>query len=195
MKSSLKTLIAVGALALAATQASAATYYDNLTTSFNLGVGAGKQENYVGVVNQGGVDTWTINLLRPAGLTVDITTSQDTGVINPQDVSTAISMLDNVTRVELWDSSNSVVGGANATYSLTNFGSLSTLTSFVNFSVNSLLTPGTYFLKVFGDDGAAYSGTISAVPLPGAALLFGSALLGMAGLRRKQAAGKEMAAV
>jgi hypothetical protein len=191
---SLKMMLA-GALLGFSVASSASTYYDNETTSFSLGVGNGKQENYVGKVNVGGVDTWSINLLREAGLTVDITTSQDTGIIAPQTEATAIAMLDNITRVELWDSANNVVGGADAAYSLQNFGTLSTLTSFVNFSVNSLLAPGTYFLKVFGDDGAAYSGTVSAVPLPGAALLFGSALLGMAGLRRKQAAGKtEMAA-
>lgn len=195
MKSSIRAALAVGVLALASSQAFASTYYDNVTTSFNLGVGAGLQENYVGVVNAGGIDTWTINLMGPAGLTVDITTSQDTGVINPQDVGTAIAMLDNITRVDLLDSSNNVVGGANAVYSLANFGSLSTLTSFVNFSVGTLLMPGTYYLKISGDDGAAYSGTISAVPLPAAAWLFGSALLGFGALRRKQKAGNSEMAV
>jgi hypothetical protein len=55
--------------------------------------------------------------------------------------------------------------------------------------------PGTYSLKIYGDDGAAYSGTISAVPLPAAAWLFGSALLGLGAMRRKQkaAAKSEMA--
>jgi hypothetical protein len=188
-------MVLAGALLGFSVASSASTFYDNTTTSFNLGVGAGKQENYVGSINVGGVDTWAITLLAEAGLTVDITTSQDTGIINPQDVGTAVTMLDNITRVELLDSSNNVLGGANAVYSLANFGDLSTLTSFVNFSVGTLLMPGTYSLKIYGDDGAAYSGTVSAVPLPGAALLFGSALLGMAGLRRKQAAGKiEMAA-
>jgi hypothetical protein len=144
----------------------------------------------------GGIDSWTINLLGPAGLTVDITTSQDTGAINPQDVGTAIASLKNITRVDLLDSSNNVVGGANAVYSLANFGTLSTLTSFVNFSIGTLLLPGAYTLKIYGDDGAAYSGTISAVPLPAAAWLFGSALLGLGAMRRKQkaGAGSELAA-
>ena len=193
MKSSIRAALAVGALALASSQAFASTYYDNVTTSFNLGVGAGLQENYVGNVDVGGLDTWAISLLAPAGLTVDITTSQDTGVINPQDLATAIAQLDNITHVDLVDGSNNIVGGANAVYSLTNFGGLSTLTSFVNFSVGTLLMPGTYYLKISGDDGAAYSGTISAVPLPAAAWLFGSALLGLGALRRKQKANAEMA--
>jgi hypothetical protein len=188
ISSTLKMLLAGMILGVSAVS-SASTYYDNTTTSFNLGVGAGLQENYVGVVNVGGFDTWTINLLAPAGLTVDITTSQDTGVINPQDVGTAIAMLDNITHVDLLDSSNNIVGGANAVYSLANFGELSTLTSFVNFSVGTLLLPGAYTLKIYGDDGAAYSGTISAVPLPAAAWLFGSALLGLGALRRKQKVG------
>ena len=189
MKSSIRTALAVGALALASSQAFASTYYDNVTTSFNLGVGAGLQENYVGAVNVGGFDTWTINLLAPAGLTVDITTSQDTGEVNPYNVASAIALLKNISHVDLLDGSNNIVGGADAVYSLANFGQLSTLTSFVNFSVGTLLLPGAYTLKIYGDDGAAYSGTISAVPLPAAAWLFGSALLGLGALRRKQKAG------
>lgn len=196
MKSTFRAALVLGALSLASSQAFASTYYDNVSTTFNLGVGAGLQENYLGNVNVGGVDSWTINLLAPAGLTVDITTSQDTGVVNPQDLSTAIATLANITRVDLLDGANNVVGGANAIYSLANFGELSTLTSFVNFSVASLLLPGAYTLKIYGDDGAAYSGTISAVPLPAAAWLFGSALLGAGALRRKQKSGEksEMAA-
>ena len=191
ISSTLKTLLAGMILGFSAI-ASASTYYDNVTTSFNLGVGAGAAENYVGVVDTGGIDMWTINLLGPAGLTVDITTSQDTGEINPQDVGTAVAMLDNISHVDLLDSSNNVLGGADAVYSLANFGSLSTLTSFVNFSVGTLLMPGTYYLKIYGDDGAAYSGTISAVPLPAAALLFGSVLLGAGALRRKLATGEKL---
>lgn len=184
MKSSLRAALVLGALALASTQASASTYYDNMTTSFSLGTSS--PANYVGAVNSGGIDLWTINLTHAAGLTVDITTSQDTGFVNPQDIPTAVGLLDNITRVELLDSSNTVLGGANAVYSLANFGSLSTLTSFVNFSIGSLLMPGAYTLKIYGDDGAAYSGTVSAVPLPAAAWLFGSALMGFGALRRKQ---------
>jgi len=188
-------VVLAGALLCSSMAASAATYYDNVTTSFNLGVGAGMQENYVGEVNAVGYDLWNVNLLGPAGLTVDITTSQDIGEINPVDVGTAVATLLNISRVELLDAGNNVVGGANASYSLTTFGSLSTLTSTVSFAVNTLLLPGIYTLKVIGDAGSAYSGTVSAVPLPGAALLFGSALLGVGALRRKLAAPKMEAAV
>lgn len=195
MKSSIRAALAVGALALASSQAIASTYYDNTTTSFSLGAN-GAPENYVGNIDVGGVDTWTINLTNAAGVTIDITTSQGVGQINPQDIPTAILMLPNITQVDLLDASNNVVGSGAATYALTTLFGQSTLASSVSFAVNSLLLPGAYSLKIYGDDGAAYSGTISAVPLPAAAWLFGSALLGLGALRRKQKAGdnSEMAA-
>lgn len=167
----------------------ASTVYDTVTTSFNLDLGFNNRVDYVGTVDTGGVDTWTVNLTGPAGLVVDITTGQDVGYA--ADTATAVSLLRNITYVGLYDGAT-LLGGASAVYSydlLTH-----TLSSTANFAIATLVPTGTYTLKILGDATTAYSGTISAVPLPGAALLFGSVLLGAGALRRKQAKAGEMAA-
>jgi hypothetical protein len=170
MKSSLKTLIAVGALALAATQASASTYTDTTTNAFDVKIGT--EENYIGTVDAGGVDTWYVTLLGPAGLTISNTTSQDN--LPPIQV---------LGKAELWQGTTFI---SSAMATVAPVGTQGAMESSIYMEIANLLLPTTYTLKIFGDAGAAYSGTVSAVPLPGAALLFGSALLGMAGLRRKQ---------
>lgn len=48
-----------------------------------------------------------------------------------------------------------------------------------------LLKQGLVFIEIDSKDGVAYLGHPSAVPVPAAAWLFGSALLGFAGFRRK----------
>lgn len=59
----------------------------------------------------------------------------------------------------------------------------------------ALLSTGQYVLNISMDGATRFSETeISAVPLPGAALLFGSALFGAGALRRKKRA-EEMATV
>jgi hypothetical protein len=172
----------------------ASTVYDNTTTTFSIA--PTNSQNYAGTIDGVGFDLWTINLTRTAGLMVDVTTAQDTGLINPQDMATALSTLDNITHVDLLDGSMNILGGADAVYSLINYpGGTSSLTSSVFFSVAQQLMPGTYYLKVLGDVGTAYSGTVSAVPLPGAALLFGTALLGAGVIGRKKLAGKQVEAM
>lgn len=54
------------------------------------------------------------------------------------------------------------------------------------FLLSAFLTAGNYVLKITGVNGSSYSGTISAVPLPGAALLFGTALFGAGVIGRKK---------
>lgn len=56
------------------------------------------------------------------------------------------------------------------------------------------LAGGVYTLDIVGAARSAVT-EVSAVPLPAAALLFGSSLLGAGALRRKQKAGKEVVAV
>jgi hypothetical protein len=72
------------------------------------------------------------------------------------------------------------------------------LTAFLTLGSNA--AAGEYLLHLSGPVGGNYSGLVqvsevSSVPLPGAALLFGSALFGAGALRRKQAATKKAAAL
>jgi hypothetical protein len=65
----------------------------------------------------------------------------------------------------------------------------------VAWHLTSIALPGEYVLKMSTDGAKGSNSQISAVPLPAAAWLFGSALLGLGALRRKQKAGNsEMAA-
>jgi hypothetical protein len=57
--------------------------------------------------------------------------------------------------------------------------------------LTSIALPGEYVLKMSTDGAKASNSQVSAVPLPAAALLFGSALLGLGALRRKQKAGEK----
>lgn len=192
MKLASKQLLLAAAMLGLSAAASASSYaiHGNqyAGTSFDVtGIESGQAYqtvDYTGNTGHGGLETWNVNLTRPEALTIDITTAQDSSAHVYGDVASAAAVLRNITKVELWDSTQSL-GGAAATLDLQNSGR--TLASTVSFSISKLLSPGTYYLKIFGDANTAYSGTISAVPLPGAALLFGSALMGIGALRRKQA--------
>lgn len=63
------------------------------------------------------------------------------------------------------------------------------------FLLSAFLTAGNYVLRITGADGSTYAGTISAVPLPGAALLFGSALFGAGVIGRKKLGNNKAEAV
>lgn len=179
MKSSLKTLLAVGALALAAGQASASTI--NLTTGFSGSTGQVTFPGDVAITVAGGV-TGAKFQLRDAledGITVNYQLYQD------NDSSGTLSLGDTA-----WG----------AGWSFLDIGT--TAQNLASTSVYRALNSGVhYVLRVTGIslnpnvDAISASTQVSAVPLPAAAWLFGSALLGMGALRRKQAAAKDMAAV
>ena len=182
MKSSIRAALAVGALALASSQAFASsinvydgmspvtvTTYNNTPTSDPL-----FQE---------------LNVTATAMLTRLIDTSPDASPLPSWTVS-----------YELWTDSQ-----AGAGYSLV----LATLVDSFSFTdatfsssnpsawwLTSIATPGEYVLKISTNGASSSTSEVSAIPLPAAAWLFGSALLGLGALRRKQKAGNsEMAAV
>jgi hypothetical protein len=177
MKSSFKTLIAVGALALAAGQASASTLVHS-DASFVL------NERYTNIANL--ASNQTVDDLYKFTASDAFTSSSavlgfqyDGGPVSVKDLTMA------------WSENGAVL----ATKVITD--SLGAVIDRSNVYFN-MIAGKTYELLVTGvanSQGGTYSVTVAAVPLPGAALLFGSALLGMAGLRRKSAAAKEMTAV
>lgn len=122
--------------------------------------------NLYGSVAGDGFDRWKIDLTTSGNFVVNGTTGQDTTL--PYAVLTGATLRDSAFNA-LTSVSASALGG------------LSGLSL-----ISGNLIAGTYYLDIFGDAGLGYSGSISAVPLPAAAWLFGSALLGMGALRRKQ---------
>lgn len=74
---------------------------------------------------------------------------------------------------ELWDAAGRIASG-------------------MSFVTNTLTASTTYTLKIIGDPNGLVGGsytfgaTVNPVPVPGAVLLFGSGLLGLVGLRRRQ---------
>lgn len=183
LTTSLKTLAACVALGCSMA-ASASTVYDTVSTTFSIA--PTNTQAYVGTVDAAGFDMWNINLTAASGLVINLTTAQDNGPVPAFTQASAISTLKNITSVELFDSAMTSLGTAAATYTLNGTASYASLGSSVYFSLANAFLPGVYHLKISGDSGTAYSGSVSAVPLPGAALLFGSALMGLGALRRKK---------
>jgi hypothetical protein len=147
-------------------------------------------QNYIGTVDGSGFDLWSINLTAPAGLIINLTNGTGNGpVTGGFTQANAVAQLNNISKVELFDGSMSLLGGANATYTLSGSQLFASLGSEAFLSVAQAFQSGMYYLKISGDAGTVYSGSVSAVPLPAAAWLFGSALLGLGAMRRKQKAG------
>lgn len=170
MKSSVRAALVAGALVLASAHASASS----VTLSAN--------GNY-----------YAADFLPPSPATVTITVG---GSVTGAVFKLADTLVDGYTvDYQLYDSGMNAVG---ASWTMTDLGD--TALNLAQAGVYRALSTGTYYLEyAFANgDPLAYGVTtqISAVPLPAAAWLFGSALLGLGALRRKQKAGNsEMAAV
>jgi len=65
----------------------------------------------------------------------------------------------------------------------------------VSYGLSAFLSAGSYVLRLYGAPGTVYAGQLSAVPLPGGAVLFGSALFGIAVLSRRKFASKRVVAL
>ncbi len=154
---------AISLLALASAGAQAAT-----TLSFGVhNMGVGDVPEFVGVINPGDfTHTWTL----------DVNGENDL-IITFEDSDTPISGYLNIT-----DMSVTGPGGSGIVFSEVD----------ENWSFSGHAVDGQYSILVSGVSdgviGAGYAAEIAPVPLPPAALLFGSALIGLASLRRKKAA-------
>jgi hypothetical protein len=124
-----------------------------------------------GDVAENGFDRWVINLTDDASLLLNFVTGQDT-----------TQPYDQLDKAVLSTSTGDALATQLAVIS--NGG----ITSTILMSYSNLLA-GSYFLDIYGDAGMSYSASVSAVPLPAAAWLFGSAAMGLLGFarRRKQA--------
>lgn len=172
MKSSIHAALAVGALALASSQASASSInvYSGMSpvTVLTSAAAPGLDPNH-----------FELNVSTIGMLTRLVDTDPDSDPLASWTVS-----------YEIW--TDSMVG---AGYSL---GALVDSFSFTDaifsasnpsaWHLTSIALPGEYVLKIATDGANSSTSQISAVPLPAAAWLFGSAVLGFGALRRKQKA-------
>ena len=187
MKSSIHAALALGALALVSTQASASSIsvYDGMTP---VEVGTSKLSPTLDP------NHYELSVSTAGMLTRLIDTDPDKDPVPSWTVHYEIYK-DNL-------------GGAGYSYTLSDLIDSFTFTDATYSASNPspwhltpIVTTGEYVLKMWTSDGLGNRATsstseISAVPLPAAAWLFGSAVLGFGALRRKQKAGEksEMAA-
>ncbi len=168
MKSSLRAALALGALALGSTHASASTYLSGAAINLNPG---------------------------SSDLLVSLTPAN-----NPAALFTLTTSGDNFVTFALRDTDDD---GDTIDYSLSGGSIVGTINWFLidngtPSTYSYLLSAGTYLLSIDTDADVSSSTLMtSAVPLPAAAWLFGSAVLGFGALRRKQKSGAnaEMATV
>ncbi|HEX8981103.1 MAG TPA: VPLPA-CTERM sorting domain-containing protein [Parasulfuritortus sp.] len=98
-----------------------------------------------------------------------------------------------MTSATLWNYDGNVKGSQISTLIQSPTGKANPATT---FDISTYLATGhTYLLELGGKAGAGYSYFVSAVPLPAAGLLFGTALLGAAGLGRKKRVAEQADAV
>ncbi len=111
-------------------------------------------------------------------------------------VSTASSVPVNMASMTLY-TSDSTYSGTFTEVASGAFVETSTVggVTYFQWALNTFLTQGYYILQLVGTGAGSVHGTISAVPLPGAAVLFGTALLGAGVVRRRKAAARQLEAV
>ncbi len=155
-------VVAASLLALSGTGVQAAT-----TLSFGIhNLGVGDEPETVGVIKPGDFShEWTL----------DVSGENDL-IIRFEDADTPVSGYLNITGMNVTGP-----GGASG---------LTFTEVDENWSFAGNVADGTYTIEVMGTSdgriGALYAAEIAPVPLPPAALLFGSALVGLAGLRRRK---------
>jgi hypothetical protein len=180
MKSSIRAALAVGALALASSQASASSIsvYSGMSPVAVSTSSPSNDPSY-----------WELDVTTPTMLT--------------RLVDTVIDLDPNPS----WTVTYSIYkdGTTGSGYSYNAFTDLIDTFTFTDATFSgtspstwhytSIALAGEYVLKMSTNGATASASQISAVPLPAAAWLFGSALLGFGALRRKQKAGNSEMAV
>jgi hypothetical protein len=182
MKSSIRAALAVGALALSVS-ANASTY--NIGDTYNAGPGGvdvslGTIPYNAGNFTFGGAitaldlgsDSVTFDLAGSGGAATAYETTYT--VLNASATGLSLWALNSGTMYDFVANGilmNAIPGNS------------------AQWTVSSWLTAGSYLLRLEAPVGSTYAGSVSAVPLPAAAWLFGSALLGLGALRRKQKVG------
>lgn len=176
MKNYTKSLLAALLIGAAPVTVAATLPAFDAGNTINIGIGGGS-ENYNGKIESDGADYWLVNISGSQGTTTNYTTTYN-------------SSGDGVALYN-WDSSMpSALGSQIATgVGVPGPGGA------MNFTLSAFLTAGSYILEVTGVNGSTYAGTISAVPLPGAAFLFGSALLGAGVVGRKKLSNSKSEAI
>ena len=168
--------IVVGAtLGLASIAASASTYNVTGGTFSNIGTVNldGANHTFSGSIGSSGFSSVLFNLGGSVG--GDVQSTESTFTVGVGDV-TNFSLYKQLSG-NIYDF---IANGTNLG-SLPNNGNSWTLSTWIS--------TGNYALRIDGTDNSTYAGAVSAVPLPAAAWLFGSAFLGLGALRRKQKAG------
>ena len=179
MKSSIRAALAVGALALASSPAFASSInvYDGMSpvTVLTSAAAPGLDPNH-----------FELNVSTTSMLTRLIDTDPDSDPLASWTVT-----------YEIWK--DGTVGAGYSLASLVDSFSFTDATysaaSPSSWHYTSIALAGEYVLKIATDGANSSTSQISAVPLPAAAWLFGSAVLGFGALRRKQKAGNSEMAV
>jgi len=156
----------VGAALFAAASATMASTLPAFDGTLNVTIG-GPAQNFGGSILEGETaDNWLVNV-GPSG-SHGLTTAA------------SVTFSSGTTSMSLYNWTGEVLGSL--------IGTVSAAVQPGSLTLAAVLDAGSYVLQIAGPEGTGYGGAVSAVPLPGAALLFGSALLGAGALRRKKSA-------